>query len=336
MAHGLKPKIAVIGCGGTISTIAEHPLDFIEYPETGRKMETAEVVERMGDLAAFVELEPVRFRAVGSSAVGPTEWLELTRMIDAYPVARPDIDGVVILHGTATLEETAYFLNLALSTSLPVVLVGAQRPFNAASSDAQVNLISALRTVIDPKVAGCGVLVVLNDEIHQARDVTKTSTYRLNAFVSPGAGPIGVVDADRVTVNRRPVRANTRETPFRIEAEVATLPRVDIAYAYAGADAVAVRALIEAGAQGIVSAGFAPGMPTPGERAALEEAARSGVAVVQATRVGSGRVARRSYLRDRGWIAAGDLNPQKARILLMLALSVTRDVEAIQGFFDSY
>lgn len=332
----MKPRIAMIGCGGTISTIAANSLDFIEYPETGRKMEITEIVARMGDLVSFVEIEPIAFRAVGSSAIGPTEWVELAHTIDSLSSERADIAGVVILHGTATLEETAYFLNLALSSALPVILVGAQRPFNATGSDAQINLLSALRAVIDPQCEGCGVLVVMNDEIHQARDVTKTSTYRLHAFKSPDAGPLGMIDADRISILRRPMRPHTMETPFAVPERAEELPRVDIAYAYAGSDAAAVEAFVAAGARGIISAGLAPGMPAILERAAMETAARGGVCIVQASRVGSGRVGHRSYLERQGWIAAGDLNPQKARILLMLALAITDNRQSIQEFFDRY
>ncbi|MBN9072738.1 MAG: asparaginase [Rhizobiales bacterium] len=332
----MKSRIAMIGCGGTISTLAAHSLDLIEYPETGRKMDVTEVVARMGDLVSFVEIEPIAFRAVGSSAIGPAEWVELARTIDGLSRERPDIAGVVILHGTATLEETAYFLNLALTCALPVVLVGAQRPFNATGSDAQINLLSALRAVIDPQCEGCGVLVVMNDEIHQARDATKTSTYRVHAFRSPDAGPLGVIDADRISIARRPTRPHTTQTPFVAPACAEELPRVDIAYAYAGSDAAAVEAFVAAGARGIVSAGFAPGMPAVLERAAMETAAAGGLCIVQASRVGSGRVGHRSYLERQGWIAAGDLNPQKARVLLMLALAVSDDRRIIQEFFDRY
>ncbi|KJS11042.1 MAG: hypothetical protein VR78_13340 [Hoeflea sp. BRH_c9] len=332
----MKRKIAIIGCGGTISTIATNPTDFIDYPETGRKIEVNEVVERMGELLTFVDIEAIPFRAVGSSAIGPAEWIEMCHIIDRLSMDRTDISGVVILHGTATLEETAYFLNLALKTALPVVLVGAQRPFNATGSDAQVNLISAIRTLLEPAAAGNGVLVVLNDEIHQARDVSKGSTYRLHAFRSAETGPLGTVDADRVTIFRNAVRPAMDSTPFDAPAFVTDLPRVDITYAYAGSDAAVVDAFCAAGASGIISAGFAPGMPSIKERAALEAASARGVMVVQASRVGSGRVAERSYLKQQGWIAANDLTPHKARILLMLALTVTRDRDEIQSFFEIY
>lgn len=331
-----KPRVAVIGCGGTISTMATHPLDFIEYLETGRKMEAGEVIQRLQPFADFVEVEAVPFRAVSSSAVGPHEWLELARIIDRLGREEPDLAGVVVLHGTATLEETAYFLNLALECTLPVVVVGAQRPFNTIGSDAAINLIAALRVAVDPQAKGQGVLVVLNDEIHQAREVTKTSTYRLSAFRSPETGPLGVVDGDRIVFHRQPVRAHTHATPFGATEGMDGLPRVDISYAYAGSDGAAVDAYVAAGARGIICAGFAPGMPTPQERATLERAAAQGVIIVQATRAGSGRVARRAYLARNGWIGAGDLNPQKARVLLMLALTQTDDPNPIQRMFDTF
>lgn len=331
-----RPRIAVIGCGGTISTIAADVLDFIDYPETGRKMQITEVFERFGELADFVDIEPVAFRAVGSSAMGPAEWVELARMIMRFAHERKDLSGVVIVHGTATLEETAYFLNLTLKTELPVVLVGAQRPANALGTDAGINLHSALRVAVDPHARARGVLVVLNDEIHAARDVTKSSTYRVQAFQSPELGPLGMVDADRVTFYRQVVRAHTTATPFEPPEHHDRLPRVDIAYAYGGADGAAVEAFVRAGARGIVSAGFAPGMPSPAERGALEAAARNGVVVVQSSRVGTGRVARRLYLREHGWLGADNLTPQKARILLMLSLTRSDEAEFIQDCFDRF
>ncbi|MBW3097237.1 asparaginase [Pseudohoeflea coraliihabitans] len=331
-----KLRVAVIGCGGTISTEAATPLDFIDYPETGRKLEIDEVLaalpEAVHELAAYV---PIPFRAVGSSAIGPGEWAALAGIIDELAAGATDLAGVVVVHGTATLEESAYFLHLTLNTDLPVAFVGAQRPLNTIGTDAVVNFAAAVRTVLSPEARGKGVMVVLNDEIHCARDVTKTSTYRLDAFRSVGWGPIGVVDADRVHFHRAPLRAHTAATPFRITAD-ADLPRVDISYSYAGADATAASAFLEAGASGIVSAGFAPGMPTPLERRFLEQCAASGVAVVQSSRVGSGRVAPRCYLEDKHWIAADDLTPQKARILLMLALAAKHDLAAIRADFKLY
>ena len=331
-----KRRVAVIGCGGTISTEATDPFDFIEYPETGRKLQIEEVLavlpEPAQDLADYV---PVPFRAVGSSAIGPAEWRDLVVIIEGLAETQPDLAGVVVVHGTASLEETAYFLHLALNVDVPVALVGAQRPLNTVGTDATVNFVSAVRTVLSPEAAGKGVMVVLNDEIHCARDVTKSSTYRLHAFRSAVTGPIGVVDADAVHFYRAPVRAHTTASPFGVDAGT-EFPRIDISYAYAGSDSTAARAFVAAGARGIVSAGFAPGMPAPLERRFLEECAAQGVVVVQASRVGSGRIAPRGYLKDKGWVAADDLTPQKARILLMLAMVAGHKPEALQGDFERY
>lgn len=327
------PRIAVIGTGGTISSIATDPFDYVDYPETGRKLAVSEVIDRIPKLATIADLVPVPFREVGSSAIGPAEWLRLVATIRA--AATPDIAGFVILHGTATLEETAWFLNLTLDIPQPVVLVGAQRPLNTVGSDAAANAIAALRVTADPQARGRGVLVVLNDEIHAAREVAKGSTYRLHAFHSGAFGPLGVVDPDRVVFTRRPERPHTAATPFRVD-EATVLPRVDILYAMAGADEVLARAAIAAGSRGIVSAGFAPGMTAPAERAVLAEAAAAGVVIVQASRVGSGRVSQRQWLRQQGWIGADDLSPHKARILLMLALMHSNDPGWIQNCFDTY
>jgi L-asparaginase len=179
------------------------------------------------------------------------------------------------------------------------------------------------------------VLVLLNDEIHAAREVTKTSTFRLQAFRSPEYGILGCVDGDAVRYYRRTERRHAPDTEFDIAA-LPALPRVDICYSYAAADGAAVRAFVAAGAQGIVSAGFAPGSLAPGESAALEEAVAKGVVVVQSTRAGSGVALDSVRSREQGFLSADNLNPQKARLLLALALSVTRDRGKIAGMFREY
>ena len=198
-----------------------------------------------------------------------------------------------------------------------------------------MNLVNALRVAGSSEARGKGVLAVLNDEIHAARDVVKTSTYRLQTFRSLDYGALGHVDGDGVHFYRAPSRPHMPETPFA-RLDPAALPRVDIVYSYAGADGALVDAAVAAGARGIVSAGFAPGSPTPAQRAAFERAARSGVVVVQCSRAASGRVAPRRRLRESGIVAGQDMSPQKARILLMLALSTTSDIAAIQQAFSTY
>ncbi|HEV2301041.1 MAG TPA: asparaginase domain-containing protein, partial [Stellaceae bacterium] len=198
-----------------------------------------------------------------------------------------------------------------------------------------MNLVAALRVAGSAEARGKGVLVVLNDEVHAARDVVKTSTYRLHTFRSLDFGALGHVDGDGVHFYRAPTRPHMPDTAFA-GLDLAHLPRVDIVYSYAGADGALVAAAVAAGARGIVSAGFAPGMPTALQVAALEEAAKSGVLVVQASRAASGRVAPRRRLLEKGIIAGEDFSPQKARILLMLALSATREPTAIAEIFRTY
>lgn len=330
-----RPVIAAIGCGGTISSLGRDSTDVLDYPDFGTKLPIDEVLGRYPELAKVADMLPVPFRSVGSTAIGPPEWLELAATIDRLAAERPELAGFVIPHGTATLEETAYFLNLALKSDKTVVVVGAQRPASALGSDAGMNLLGAVRTVSAPAARGLGVLVVLNDEIHSAREATKTSTYRLQTFRSPDFGLLGHIDGDGVQIYRQPRRRHAPDTEFDI-AGLASLPRVDIAYSYGGADGTVVDALVAAGARGIVSAGLAPGIPAPLERIALERARGAGVIVVQSSRAGSGRVALRRYLVEAGMVAADNLNPQKARILLMLALTRTTDIIEMRRMFTVY
>ena len=329
------PRIAVIGTGGTISSLGASSLDVLDYPDFGQKLSCEALLDRFPETRLVAEPVPVTFRQVGSTEIGPAEWIELRALIHRIAGDDPAVAGFVIPHGTATLEETAFFLNLTLAVRQPVVLVGAQRPASALGTDAGMNLVNALRVAGSSEARGKGVLAVLNDEIHAARDVVKTSTYRLQTFRSLDYGALGHVDGDGVHFYRAPSRPHMPETPFA-RLDPAALPRVDIVYSYAGADGALVDAAVAAGARGIVSAGFAPGSPTPAQRAAFERAARSGVVVVQCSRAASGRVAPRRRLRESGIVAGQDMSPQKARILLMLALSTTSDIAAIQQAFSTY
>jgi L-asparaginase len=215
------------------------------------------------------------------------------------------------------------------------VIVGSQRPSSALSSDAGMNLVNAIRTAACPQARGMGVLLLLNDEIHAAREVTKTSTLRMQTFRTPDFGVLGHADGDRVVFYRAPLRRRMPDTEFDVR-DVAELPRVDIVYAYVGSDGTAVRAFVAAGARGIVSAGFAPGIPGAGDGAALAEAVKQGVVVVQSTRAGSGRTFRGTRARQSGFLIADNLNPQKARLLLALALTRTSEPEEIARMFETY
>jgi len=329
------PRIAVIGTGGTISSLGASSLDVLDYPDFGQKLSCEALLERFPETRLAADPIALTFRQVGSTEIGPKERVELRATIHRIARDDPAVAGFVIPHGTATLEETGFFLNLTLAVAQPVVLVGAQRPASALGSDAGMNLVNALRVAGSSEARGKGVLAVLNDEIHAARDVVKTSTYRLQTFRSLDFGALGHVDGDGVHFYRSPSRRHMPDSQFAA-SNLDTLPRVEIIYSYAGADGALVEAAVAAGARGIVSAGFAPGSPTPQQRTAFERAAKSGVVVVQCSRAASGRVAPRRRLRESGIVAGEDLSPQKARLLLMLALSTTSDVIAIQQAFQIY
>ena len=330
------PRIAVIGTGGTISSLGASSLDVLDYPDFGQKLTAEALLDRFAETRLVADPLPVTFRQVGSTDIGPKDWLELRALIHQTARHDPAIAGFVIPHGTATLEETGFFLNLTLRVTPPVVLVGAQRPASALGTDAGMNLVNALRVAGSPQSRGKGVLVVLNDEIHAARDVVKTSTYRVQTFRSLDFGALGHVDGDGVQFYRAPLRAHMPDAAFATLDLALPLPRVDIVYSYAGADGALVDAAVAAGARGLVSAGFAPGSPTPEQRAAFERAAKAGIVVVQCSRAFSGRVAPRRRLRESGIVAGEDFSPQKARILLMLALSTTADLAEIQQVFQTY
>ena len=331
----MRPKVAFIGTGGTIATIGAGPLDVQDYGATGNRLHAGELIARFPELSDIADIVPIRYRNIVSPGIGFDDWRALVIACDQAAADHPDLAGIVIGHGTASLEETAYALNLTAKVALPIVIVGSQRPPSALGSDAGMNLAAAIRTAASPDAPGMGVLVVLNDEVQAAREVTKTSTQRLQTFRSPDFGILGHADADRVRFYRAPVRRRAPGTAFDIRA-LDTLPRVDIAYAYAGSDGTAVRAFAAAGARGIVSAGFAPSFPTPADADALAAAVQAGIVVALSTRAGSGRVFTGTKARARGFISADNLNPQKARILLALALTITADPAAIEAMFEEY
>ena len=265
-----KPKVAVIGTGGTITSISGNgPLDLYEYTATGKMLEADQLVDKFPEVRSVADIIPIRFKAVPSTAVAFPEWKQLVIEADMAVAAHPDLAGIVVLHGTATLEETAYALNLTAKVQIPIVVVGAQRPASALSTDAGLNLVNAVRTAACRDARGMGVLVCLNDEINAAREVTKTSTSRLQTFRSPDFGALGHADGDAINFYRKPVRRGAPDTEFDIR-QLDALPRVDIAYSYAGNDGAAIKAFIAAGAKGIVAAAFAPGMLAPVEMEAMK------------------------------------------------------------------
>ncbi len=330
-----KQRIAIIGTGGTISSRGADPLELVNYIDRGLVYNVDEVVERTPNLNDVCEPVVVPFMAVGSTEITPADWLRLVKTVNEIPDHHEGISGVVITHGTASLEETAYFLNLTVKLDIPVVVVGAQRPFTGLSSDAQLNLVNAARVASTPAARGLGVLVCLNGEVHAAREATKTSTFRMQTFRAPEFGVLGHADHDSVNFYRKPVRDCAPNTEFDVSG-FDDLPRVDIAYCYGGADGVAVEAFVSAGARAIVVAGFAPGLVTQSLLKALNDAVDNGVIVIQSSRAGSGRVTPIKTKQGRNSVTADNLNPQKARVLAMLALTVAKDAAGIQTRFDRY
>jgi L-asparaginase len=330
------PRIALMSTGGTIDSVGADRLDLAWYTETRKRLADGQLlgeIAELGDLALIEEV-PLPFSRRPSYALGTREWLELARTVDAL-VGRDDVDGVVLTHGTNTLEETAYFLHLVVQPPKPVVLVGAMRPSSGLGADGYLNLVRAVQVAGAPQSRGQGVLVVLNDTIYGARDVTKTATFRVDTFRAPDAGPLGYADADgRIVYYHRPAGFPAGRPAFGIDG-LADLPRVDVLVSYVGADGTFVDAAVAAGARGIVSAGTGAGRVTPAEDAAYDRAIARGVVVCQSSRVGSGRVSRSPEMARRGIVAADNLQPWKAKVLLALALTGTEDPAALQELFDT-
>ena len=329
------PKVAFVGTGGTIASLGAGPLDILDYGAGENRMQADAIAAMFPDWREWAEVIPVNFDNIPSHNIYFDHWKRLVLLFDQLVAEHPDLAGIVVGHGTASMEETAWFLHLTAKVPVPVVVTGSQRPSSALSTDAGFNLVNAVRVAASPGARGMGVLLMLNDEIHSAREVTKTSTFRLQTFRTPDFGVLGHADGDRVAFYRAPLRRRAPDTEFDIRT-LNALPRVDIVYAYVGADGTAARAFLAAGARGIVSAGFAPGSPGSEEAEVLKEAVRNGIVVVQSTRAGSGRTFAGTKQRERGFLVADNLNPQKARLLLALALTRSADPAEINRIFETY
>ena len=328
-----RPTVYVVATGGSISGVGLHRLDYVLYPEGGQRLSIEEMLARIPEVNDLAEIQAENLIRVGSTSIGPTEWLQLAQRINALLSTAHPPQGVVVTHGTATLEESAYFLHLTVKSGRPVVVTGAMRPPTAVGTDADLNLLDAIRLAACPDAAGRGVLTVLNNEIQSARDVTKTNTFRVETFTSRELGFLGYVDADgQVVFYRNVTRLHTTATPFDVRGRE-TLPRVDLVYAYGGADGVQIDALRQHGTDGLVLAGFGGGSYPSAFLDAGKRAVQAGIPVVLATRSTAGRVIMRPQKASAGFIVSDDLLPQKARILLMLALSMTRDRPTIQELF---
>jgi len=321
------PRIKVVATGGTIANTP-----------SGR-LHAGEVVEAIPQLKSVARLEVEELMRVGSSAITVANWLALSRRINEILAKEEDVKAVVVTHGSNTVEETAYFLGLTVKSDKPVVLTAAQRQFTTLSSDSPKNFLQAVRVAASDAARGKGALVVANDTILAAREATKEISYRLETYSGKDLGMLGFVDDDQVTFYRQPVRKHTAAAPFDVGG-LQRLPRVDIVYTYADADGVLADAAVERGkAEGLVIAAFPTGSPSPALEKALDRIAAKGIPVVITNRGGMGRVRdTRGGAADakRHFVWGDNLTPQKARILLMLALTRTREPAELQRLFDEY
>jgi L-asparaginase len=319
MAIHKRPKVALIGCGGTISSLGSDSLDLVDYPEFGKKLGLELVIERVPEVHQIADIVQVPFKTASSAALDIADLLAI-RAIVHEAFLDSDLNGVVILHGTGSLEETAFFLHLTVNDARPVVLVGSQRPLNAVSSDAPMNLINAVRVASSPHSINRGGLIVLNDEINSARDTVKSSNYRLQTFQSASYGILGQVDADRVVYARQIEGKHTVNSPFsRVGNRYGSI-RVDILYSFIGVDDVLIKASLAAGACGLVYASFPPGLLSPPVKTTLVKQASEDFPIVVTSRASSGRIVHRRWLHENGLLAGEDFSPQKARIILLLGL----------------
>jgi L-asparaginase len=326
------PRIRVLATGGTIA--GAQTGGSRGYQAAAFSIDA--LVGAVPQLATLARLEVEQVAALGSQDMNEAVWLKLAARTQAA-LADPDIAAVVITHGTDTMEETGYFLNLVVRSTKPVVLVGAMRPATEISADGPMNLYNAVAVAAHPDTRGRGVLVVANDEIHFAREVSKTNTTQVGTFKATHRGLAGLVHAGRLHLYAPPVRRHTAASEFAADLP-AGLPRVDIVYAHAGMGRELIDAAVRAGAKGLVVAGVGDGNLNQAALSAAAAAARAGVAVVRSSRTGGGVVERNLEVDDDelGFIAADELNPQKARVLLMLGLTRTAEPAALQALFFTY
>lgn len=327
--------IVFFGTGGTISNRGTEPENYLDYLDHGAVMDATELIQTYPNLANIADIAVEPFGALRSKYLTSTHWQQLAQRLTTV-LAAPHITGAVISHGTGTLEETAWYLHLTVPSTKPIVVVGAQRPGLTVGSDTPLNLADAFRVAAAPDSAGAGVVVVLNREIHSARDVTKVANHRLAALQSPVRGPLGAIRADhRVHYWRKPTNPHTASSVFSPTCHA--LPRVDIVHAYTDADAVALDAFVAAGAAGIIAVGYPPGTLTSPLDGGVDRAIGQGVTVVQATRASlEPAVLGRRGLTDRGLLPNTDIEPAKAKILLQVCLAHGFDRETIAEQFSTY
>jgi L-asparaginase len=324
---GKLPKVKVFATGGTIQGAGPSRDEVANYRGDGSQVTGKQLLDDLPEASKVADITLEETAAVASADTKVL--LKLARTINEW-LAQPDTSGAIVTHGTATMDETAYFLNLTVRSEKPVVVVGAMRPFMAISRDGPLNLYNAIRVAASPDARDKSVMVLLNDEINASRDVTKTNTLRVNTFESRDLGPIGFADSDRIVFYRKLLYRHTYKSEFDV-SQLTDLPKVDIVYGYQEGTRTAIDAFVAAGAKGIVLDDNAPGFA-----AAVKDGREKGVVFVQSDRKGSGRVLETARAAERGVVTADNLNAQKARVLLRLALTKTTDIKEIQRIFDEY
>ncbi len=329
-----KPNVVILATGGTIAGAGVSSTTTVGY--TAAVTAVDKLISNVPELTKIANVRGEQVFQIASESITMENWLTLAKRVNQL-LSQDNVDGIVITHGTDTLEETAYFLDLVVKSEKPVVLVGSMRPGTAMSADGPLNLYRAVILAGTKEAAGSGVMVMLNDTIHSGREVTKTITDRVDTFQSPISGALGIFTGDKPVFYRQSLRKNTVATEFDV-TNLTSLPRVDIVYHYAGNAGTMIDAAVNAGAKGIVHAGTGNGSIGKAEYPAVENALKNGVVIVRSARVGSGIIARNGEANDDkyGFIASDNLNPQKARILLMLALTKTTNVNEIQQMFWKY
>ncbi len=328
-----KPNIVILATGGTIAGAGNSA---VEGKYTAGQLPVEQLVNAIPEAKNRANVFGEQVANIGSQAMNDSVWLALSKKINEL-VKRDDVDGIVITHGTDTLEETAFFTDLTVATDKPVVFVGAMRSATAMSADGPKNLYNAISIAADKDSRGRGVLVTLNDEIVAARFVTKSSTTAVNAFTGREFGTLGYVyDADPVYY----LKTERRTTPENVYdvTGLEKLPRVDIVYGYSNANSSMVKTLVNEKVDGIVYAGVGNGNIYPTVMSELESAVDKGIKVVRSARVGSGRTTLGAEIDDKsaGFVVSDYLNPQKARVLLMLAMTRSKTRDDIQNTFFKF
>ena len=315
--------LLILTTGGTIASRSDAPL-----------MPGDALIQAVPELGQYADIRVEEFSVIGSSKMTPRHWLGLAKRINAAFSRSPELKGIVITHGTDTLEETAYFLNLTVKSSRPVVLVGSMRSSTEVSADGPANLINAVRVAVDDDATGKGVLVVLNEDISAARDVWKTDNRRVHTFRASNVGHIGSVDPDGVRFYHQPLQPHTGTAEFDVTA-IDALPNVIVMTDYTGIDASLVADILDRDYDGVVVRTFAGGRMSAGMLEGLEANAERGVPVVVSSRVPGGRIVEAPDYAFPAVVANGQPD-NKARILLMLALTATDETSEIQRIFDTY